>query len=50
MYFNGHGGDGFFKIQDTDLVHSADLAKVLQEMYVKQLYKEIFFIIDTCQG
>ena len=29
IYFNGHGGNGFFKIQDTDLVHSPDLAKVL---------------------
>jgi phosphatidylinositol glycan class K len=48
IYFNGHGGENFFKIQDTELVHSEDLAKVLLEMHHKRLYKEIFFLIDTC--
>lgn len=50
IYFNGHGGENFFKIQDTELIHSEDLAKVLNEMHHKNLYKEIFFMIDTCQA
>jgi GPI-anchor transamidase subunit K len=48
IYFNGHGGENFFKIQDTELIHSEDLAKVLLEMYNKDMYKEIFFMLDTC--
>ena len=48
LYFNGHGGENFFKIQDTELIHSEDLAKVLREMYNKSMYKEIFFMLDTC--
>lgn len=50
IYFNGHGGENFFKIQDTDLIHSEDLAKVFNEMHIKGLYKEILIIIDTCEG
>ena len=50
LYFNGHGGENFFKIQDTDLIHSEDLAKVFNEMYIKGLYKEIFLILDTCEA
>ena len=50
IYANGHGGENFFKIQDTELIHSEDLAKVLQEMYDKQMYKEIFFMFDTCEA
>lgn len=48
MYWNGHGGENFFKIQDTELIQSADLAKVFNEMNLKRMYKEIFMIIDTC--
>lgn len=50
MYWNGHGGENFFKIADTDLVHSEDLAKVFDEMYLKGLYKEIVFLLDTCEA
>ena len=50
MYWNGHGGENFFKIQDTDLVHSDDLAKTMDEMHVKGLYKEMVLLIDTCEA
>ena len=33
LYFNGHGGENFFKIQDTELIHSEDLGKTFNEMY-----------------
>jgi GPI-anchor transamidase subunit K len=48
VFFNGHGGENFFKIQDTELIHSEDLAKTFKEMHHKNLYKEMFFLIDTC--
>ena len=50
MYWNGHGGENFFKIQDTELIHSEDLAKVVDEMHLKGLYKEMVLLIDTCEA
>ena len=31
-------------------MHSEDLAKTFNEMHLKGLYKEILFILDTCEG
>ena len=50
MYWNGHGGENFFKIQDTELVRSEDLAKVMDEMNLKGMYKEMVMLIDTCEA
>ena len=50
MFFNGHGGDNFFKIQDTQLMHMEDLSKTFNEMHLKGMYKEVLFIMDTCEG
>mmetsp|Transcript_18441 Transcript_18441/g.31548 ORF Transcript_18441/g.31548 Transcript_18441/m.31548 type:complete len:132 (-) Transcript_18441:181-576(-) len=50
MFFNGHGGDNFFKIQDTEVLQSEDLSKVFNEMYLKNRYKEVLMMIDTCQA
>ena len=47
---NGHGGENFFKIQDTEVVHSEDFGKVFREMYIKKLYSEILLILDTCEA
>lgn len=50
MYFNGHGGDNFFKIQDTEVLSSEDLAKVYEEMNIKRKYHTVMMIIDTCEA
>jgi phosphatidylinositol glycan class K len=50
VYMNGHGGDNFFKIQDTELIHSPDFGKTLTEMHKKGLYREMFFLLDTCEA
>ena len=50
IYFNGHGGENFFKIQDTDVLQSEDLGNVFAEMWQKSLYKETLMIMDTCQA
>lgn len=47
---NGHGGENFFKIQDTEVVHSEDFGKVFNEMNIKNLYKEVLLILDTCEA
>ena len=47
---NGHSGESFFKIQDTEVVHSPDVGKVFDEMHLKGLYKDILIILDTCEA
>ena len=32
------------------MIHSEDLAKVLKEMHNKGMYKEVFFMLDTCEA
>ena len=39
LFFNGHGGDNFFKIQDTGVLQTADLASAFEEMHAKGRYK-----------
>jgi glycosylphosphatidylinositol transamidase (GPIT) subunit GPI8 len=47
---SGHGGDEFFKFQDHEELSAEDIGFMFHEMYIKKLYKEIIFIIDTCQA
>ncbi|TNV76607.1 hypothetical protein FGO68_gene15958 [Halteria grandinella] len=50
IYMNGHGGENFFKIQDTEVVHSEDFAKVFNEMAEKDMYEEVLLLLDTCEA
>eukprot|EP00347_Sterkiella_histriomuscorum_P003366 403364570 len=50
IYMNGHGGENFFKIQDTEVLHSEDFGKVFNEMNIKHLYSDILLIVDTCEA
>jgi len=50
VYMTGHGGDGFLKFQDSEEITNIELADAFQQMWAKQRYNEIFFMIDTCQA
>jgi len=50
IYMTGHGGDSFLKFQDSEEISSFDLADALEQMYEKQRYHEMLFMIDTCQA
>ena len=50
VYMTGHGGDDFLKFQDAEEIASEDIADAFAQMYEKKRYKEIFFMIDTCQA
>ncbi|CAI4057282.1 hypothetical protein SUVZ_02G4450 [Saccharomyces uvarum] len=50
IYMTGHGGDDFLKFQDAEEIASEDIADAFQQMYEKKRYKEIFFMVDTCQA
>ena len=50
IYMTGHGGDSFLKFQDSEEISSHDLADAFAQMYEKQRYHELLFMIDTCQA
>jgi phosphatidylinositol glycan class K len=50
IYMAGHGGDEFFKFHDSEELSAQDLAHAFQEMHEQKRYKEVLFILDTCQA
>jgi len=50
IYMTGHGGDGFLKFQDAEEISNVELADAFGQMWQKQRYHEVFFMIDTCQA
>lgn len=50
VYLTGHGGDEFLKFQDNHEISSQDIADAFHQMNEKKRYKEILFMIDTCQA
>uniref|UniRef100_A0A8C9GPA4 GPI-anchor transamidase n=1 Tax=Piliocolobus tephrosceles TaxID=591936 RepID=A0A8C9GPA4_9PRIM len=50
IYMTGHGGDKFLKVQEFNVISSAEFNLYLQELIIKQIYKFIFVIIETCRG
>jgi phosphatidylinositol glycan class K len=50
IYMTGHGGNEFLKFQDNEEISSKDIADCFEQMFQKQRYNEILFMIDTCQA
>jgi glycosylphosphatidylinositol transamidase (GPIT) subunit GPI8 len=50
IFLTGHGGDGFFKFRDKEELSAEDIGMAFEEMELKGKYKELLFIIDTCQA
>ncbi|KAI0017228.1 peptidase C13 family-domain-containing protein [Xylariomycetidae sp. FL0641] len=50
VYMTGHGGNEFLKFQDAEEIGAFDLADAFEQMWEKQRYHEILFMIDTCQA
>ncbi|CAF3089142.1 unnamed protein product [Rotaria sp. Silwood2] len=50
IYMTGHGGDGFLKFQDNEEISAIELADVIEQMWRKKRYHELFFVVDTCQA
>ena len=45
-----HGGENFIKVRGNMVILSDELNRALNEMYIKQRFKQILFILDTCEG
>lgn len=50
VIITSHGGENFIKIRGTMVILSEELNRTLNEMYIKEKYKELVFILDTCEG
>ncbi|MCJ1246668.1 glycosylphosphatidylinositol anchor biosynthesis [Trapelia coarctata] len=50
IYMTGHGGKEFLKFQDAEEIGSWDLADAFEQMWEKNRYREMLFMIDTCQA
>ena len=50
VYMTGHGGNEFLKFQDAEEIGARDLADAFEQMWEKQRYNEMLFMIDTCQA
>ncbi|KAJ2721688.1 glycosylphosphatidylinositol anchor biosynthesis [Coemansia sp. Benny D115] len=50
IYMTGHGGEDFLKFQDAEEINSYDIADAFQQMWEKRRYREVLFMIDTCQA
>jgi phosphatidylinositol glycan class K len=50
LYMTGHGGDEFLKFQDSEEIAADDFAQAFEEMQRKGRYRELLFVVDTCQA
>lgn len=50
IFLSGHGGDGFFKFRDFEEVSSEEIGLAISEMELKNRYKQLLIISDTCQA
>lgn len=47
---NSHGGENFIKFRGKTVVLSEELNRALKESSIKKKFKEMLFILDTCEG
>ena len=50
FFISGHGGDEFMKFQDYEEISAQDIAHAIHEMKLKKRFKNMLFVVDTCQA
>lgn len=50
IYMTGHGGDNFLKFRDREEISSQEVADCIAQMHLQGRYRELFFMLDTCQA
>ena len=50
VIITSHGGENFIKVRNFLVVLTDELNRALNEMYIKGKYKELLFVLDTCEG
>ena len=46
----GHGGENFFKFQDSEEINAEDLASAIEQMAERRRFHRMLVMIDTCQA
>ncbi|KAL4470857.1 hypothetical protein ABPG72_016403 [Tetrahymena utriculariae] len=49
-YFTGHGGSGYIKMQDTDVMMDEEMRVALEEFNLKNFYNEMLMFSDSCSA
>lgn len=50
VVIGSHGGENFIKVRRNQVILSYEMQRTLNEMYIKERYKELYIILDTCEG
>ena len=50
VVITSHGGENFIKVRNFLVVLTDEINRTLNEMYIKGKYKELLFVLDTCEG
>jgi glycosylphosphatidylinositol transamidase (GPIT) subunit GPI8 len=50
FYMTGHGGNEFFKFHDFEEFNTPYLKSLFMELYLRNRFSELFFLVDTCQA
>jgi len=50
IIITSHGGENFIKVRNFLVILSDEINRTLNEMYIKGKYKELLFVLDTCEG
>ena len=50
IIITSHGGENFIKVRNFLVVLTDEINRTLNEMYIKGKYKELVFVLDTCEG
>lgn len=50
IFMTGHGGENFLKFRNVEEVSAHDLSTAFNQMWLQKRYKEILFLVDTCQA
>eukprot|EP00729_Bicosta_minor_P006274 gene6274-24395_t len=50
LYMTGHGGEGFLKFQDSEIISSEELGDSVTQMAQRGRFKEMLTLFDTCHA
>ena len=50
LYITGHGVDGYMNFREKDEISQKNISDIFRMLYLLNAYKEILFIVDTCQA
>lgn len=50
LYITGHGGPGFVKFQDSQVLSAQSLQSIVDVMSIKHKFREMLVVVDSCSS